>query len=196
MKKSILFFVTVLSLMFTACQKEGPAGPEGPPGAPGTPGTPGTPGNPGNPGPPGEKGPKGDPGPIGIDGNANVTQYTFAGNNFSTTTFKNFNVPVRKDSAERSSWFLYLVNSANNTYPMPGFGTSGASDYRAYFTPSATQTIYTVNKVSGGGENYVSVRILRIYANTVVSGRQSAELPNIDFDDYYAVCKYYGLNPH
>lgn len=40
MKKSILFFATVLSLMFTACQKEGPAGPVGDPGPPGEPGIP------------------------------------------------------------------------------------------------------------------------------------------------------------
>ncbi len=52
MKKSILFFATVSSLMFTFCQKEDPTGPVGTPGNPGVPGLPGVPGVPGPPGEP------------------------------------------------------------------------------------------------------------------------------------------------
>lgn len=190
MKKIFLCsaLATMIAIGFTSCQKEGPQGPAG------TNGTNGTNGNDGPVGPIGPVGPRGLEGPRGIDGNANVARYTYGSHNFATTTTRTLSAPISKDSSDRSAWFVYLVNPSNFVYQLPGFGTGGDSDYRTYSLAGTSSTTFTISKVSGSGESYSSIRIIRIYANVLISGRQSSELPDIDFNDYYAVCKHYGLS--
>ncbi|WP_207514896.1 hypothetical protein [Longitalea luteola] len=176
MKKTLTFacssLVAVL-LIFSACKKgdEGPAGPAGPAGP---------------------QGPAGAQGPQGIAGNANVTQYTYGAHNFATSAIAALTVTTTADTMNRSAWFVYLVRSSGNIYPIPGFGLNGTSDYRVYWSHFSNKANFTISKVSGAGEEYTNIRIIRIYANTATAGGRIG-LPAIDFTDYYAVCKYYNL---
>lgn len=158
--------VLMTLLVITSCKKgdQGPAGPEGPAG------------------------------PQGVAGNANVTQYTYGAHNFATTATASLQVTTTADTMNRSAWFVYLVRASGNVYPIPGFGLNGISDYRVYWNHSSGKVNFNINKVSGAGEEYANIRIIRIYANTVTAGgRIAAQLPDIDFKDYYAVCRYYNL---
>lgn len=167
--------------MFTlgSCTKEGPAGPEGPAGQQGV---------------KGDKGDKGDRGPQGIDGNANAVRYTFSGHDFSTSVRKELYISIPKDSSERSAWFAYLFR-VGFIYPVPGWGMGGFSSYRCwYYITSSSQTEFAIERQTGPGEAYTEIRLIRIYANRLINGKRSSFLPDIDFKDYYAVCKYYGLS--
>ena len=164
-----------LFISLPSCKKgdAGPAGPAGPAGA---------------------QGPAGPQGPIGIAGNANVTQYTFPGNDFSATASETLQIATTADTVSRSVFYVYLFRSQNGlTYPIPGYAYGGFSDYRTYWSFTSKANIF-INKVSGPGEDYASIRVIRIYASNVMNGAKSLEpQPEIDFKDYYAVCKYYNL---
>jgi hypothetical protein len=181
--KKILYVPTAV-LMFVlviiSCKKgdQGPAGPAGQAGAAGATGATGA---------------TGAQGPQGVAGNANVTQYTFAGQNFAINGTAILQVSTSADTMNRSAWFVYLVRPSGNVYPIPGFGVNGSSDYRLYWSFVSGKVNFSIGKISGPGEEY-SIRIIRIYANTVTTGgRMATQLPDIDFNDYYAVCKYYDL---
>ncbi len=173
MKQSkMLVAVIVLILAIISCKK-GDTGPEGPQGP---------------------QGQQGVQGPQGIAGNANVTQYTYGAHNFSTTSIASLLVTTTADTMNRSSWHVYLVRAGGNVYPIPGFGLNGTSDYRLYWMHSGTKAQFVITRFSGTGEEYASIRIIRIYATqTRPGGRAENPLPDIDFKDYYAVCRYYGL---
>ncbi|QEH41214.1 collagen-like protein [Chitinophaga sp. XS-30] len=174
----LIAIVAVLSLPIHGCKK-------------GDPGPQGLQGEQGDPGPQGAQGAQG---PQGIAGNANVTQYTYGAHNFATTASATLQVTTTADTMNRSAWHVYLVRASGNVYPIPGFGLNGSSDYRLYWSHSGGKVNFSINKVSGPGEEYASMRIIRIYANqTAAGGRASNPLPDIDFNDYYAVCRYYGL---
>jgi hypothetical protein len=143
---------------------------------------------------------KGDTGPAGsagIAGNANVTQYTFGTTDLSAQITKQLNISTTEDSMNRSAWFVYLIHSNALVYPLPGFGINGSSEYRAYWgfgQPTANKVNLSISRISGAGEQYVAIKVIRIYANTVSpGGRMSNSLPDIDYNDYYAVCNYYHL---
>lgn len=180
--------VAVMLVSCESCKKEGPIGPMGPAGVNGVDGAPGP------AGPSGPQGQQGPQGPKGIEGNANVAKYTYSGHDFSITVNKTLTAPISKDSSDRCVWLFYLVRPGNNVYQIPGFGLDAVSDYRAYYNAATSATTFYIKKVSGPGEAYNSIRIIRIYANTLISGRKSSQLPDIDFNDYNAVCKYYGLS--
>ena len=173
MKQLIVLFLSFSLLLSISSCKKGDAGPAGPPGP---------------------QGPAGVQGPIGIAGNANVTQYTFPGNDFSTNVSLNLGVTTSADTMNRSVFYIYLVRSTGLIYPIPGYGSSGASDYRAWWSFSTTKATITISKVSGPGEEYASIKVIRLYANNVLAGAKWLEpQPEIDFRDYYAVCDYYHL---
>ena len=73
---------------------------------------------------------KGDAGPAGIDGNANVTQYTFGAVNLSAG-FVNLMVTTTKDTMDNSTWLVYVYYAAlERWYSLPGQGVGGATVYR------------------------------------------------------------------
>jgi hypothetical protein len=171
MKKSILSTCVVLViLLLTGCKKgdTGPAGPAGPAGPTGS---------------------------QGAAGNANVIQYNFPGYNFTSAGFSSVNLQVTTtiDTMNRSAWLVYIVRASGNTYPVPGWGLSGDSEYRLLIYHSGGKANLTITKHSGPGEEYGSIRVIRLYSNSSIPGGRAAQLPNIDFNDYYAVCRYYNL---
>ncbi|MEO5563002.1 MAG: hypothetical protein ABIR18_06190 [Chitinophagaceae bacterium] len=172
MKHLIVLMMSIFVLISVSSCKKGDMGPAGSAGA---------------------QGPAGPQGPIGITGNANVTQYNFAGNDFATTSNLILQITTTADTINRSVLYAYLVRQNGLVYPMPGYGVGGLSDYRMYWSFSSKANIF-INKVSGAGDEYASIRVLRLYANNVLSaGRLLNPQPEIDFRDYYAVCKYYNL---
>ena len=146
----------------------------------------------GDNGPVGPAGPQGPQGPIGIAGNANVTQYTYGSYNFAATPNISLFVATTADTMNRSAWFVYMVGSAY-TYPIPGPGAANVSQYRLYWAFEGKVDFY-INKITGAGETYPAIKIIRIYANNnVTGGRVEDGLPAINFNDYKAVCNYYHL---
>ncbi len=145
-------------------------------------------------GPAGAQGPAGPQGPTGIAGNANVTQYTYAGNDFSSNPSLTLQLTTTADTMSRSVLYVYLVRASGGlVYPIPGFAYGGLSDYRTYWSFASKANIF-INKVSGAGEDYASIRVIRIYASNVMTGGKLLEPQSeIDFSDYYAVCNYYHL---
>jgi hypothetical protein len=168
-----LSIIVFFSIVIFSCKKGdvGPAGPAGP------------------------QGPQGPQGPVGVAGNANATQYTFGTTNFATTPTVVLQVTTTADTMNRSAWFVYLIRSGGNVYPIPGFGLNGTSDYRVYWSYAGGKANFTITRVSGAGEEYATIRVIRIYVNTLMTGGRFANpyLPEIDFTDYYAVRNYYGF---
>jgi hypothetical protein len=179
---SSLLIIALCVILFTACQKEGPAGPAGPAGVQGTQGPQGT---------------QGAVGPQGISGNANVTQYTYDNSfDFSSNLDFNLQVSTTADTMNRSLWFVYLKYNGGFEYyyPLPGLGYNGSSYYRStfYFNAGFNKVIHNITRVNGSGEIYSGVRIIRVYANNTTTGGRAA-LPAINFSDYAAVKNYYKL---
>lgn len=141
-----------------------------------------------------KKGDTGPEGPAGVAGNANVTQYTFPAHNFATAASAFLDVTTTADTMNQSAWFVYLVRSGGNVYPIPGFGLNGTSEYRLFWAHNTIKVNFSVSRISGPGEEYASIRIIRIYATNNVSGGRVAVDPDApDPNDYYAMCRYYGL---
>jgi hypothetical protein len=176
MKQRLIYtLIALTTLLMTACKKgdDGPAGPAGP------------------------DGPAGPAGPQGAAGNANVVQYNFPGYNFISAGFSSVNLQITTtlDTMNRSAYLIYLVRASGNTYPLPGWGLSGDSEYRVLIYHSGGKANLTITKHSGPGEEYGSIRVIRIYSNATATGGRSAN-PEVDTNDYAAVCRYYGLTPY
>jgi hypothetical protein len=139
-------------------------------------------------GPPGRPGPVGPIGAEGAVGNANVIQYNFNGYNFTSAGFSSINLQVTTtaDTMNRSAWNVYLVRASGNVYPVPGWGLSGDSEYRVLIYYSGGKANITITKDRGPGEDYANIRVIRIYANTVVPGERPKPSPGVDPGDYEA----------
>jgi hypothetical protein len=177
----------------------GSTGPQGATGPTGPQGATGPIGPQGATGPTGPQGATGPIGPQGIAGNANVTQYTY-NNTFDFTANLDFNLQVSTtlDTMNRSLWFVYLKFNGvfEYYYSLPGFGYNGSTNYRNtfYYNAGAIKVIHNITLLTGPGEVYSGIKIIRIYANTVTTGgRISTPLPNIDFKKYEEVQRYYNL---
>jgi hypothetical protein len=145
-------------------------------------------------GPAGPAGATGAAGPQGPAGNANVVQYNYAGYNFTSAGFSSVNLQITStaDTMNQSAYLIYLVRASGNVYPIPGWGLSGDSEYRVLIYYSGGKVNLTITKDSGPGEEYASIRVIRIYSNTTRTGGRAAN-PDVDVNDYAAVCRYYGL---
>ncbi len=179
---SNFLIISLCVVLFTSCQKEGPAGPAGVQGTQGTQGT---------------QGIQGAVGPQGISGNANVTQYTYDNSfDFSSNLDFNLQVSTTLDTMNRSLWFVYLKYNGGFEYyySLPGLGYNGSSYYRNtfYFNTSANKVIHNITRVNGSGEVYTGIKIIRVYANNNTTGGRQL-LPPINFLQYETVRDYYNL---
>lgn len=169
--KSVFYscLIVGLALVLTNCSKEGPEGPKG------------------------DAGPQGVAGPQGEVGNANVTQYNFGSHNFATSSPKNLYIPMSAADMDRSTFLVFILRESGNVYPIPGKGVNGTSTYRFFYFHSESNAVFSITRDSGAGEEYSSIRIVRIHAANVVNGRKLSNHPPVDFNNYYEVCAYYGL---
>jgi len=191
--KSISRLLTVFAILamvsVVSCKKgdTGPAGPAGPQGPQGTQGTVGL---------------------AGKDGNANVMEYFFLPAEGDSIDFApnsgiyvNFQLP--NDTLTLSAWFMYMYKFPL-WYAIPGHGAGNATSYSfSYgyldFATPVDSAYFFIDKVSGPGEAYDAIKLVRILTNdlqTDGTGRSSGNrrgLPNIDFSNYEEVKKYYHL---
>ena len=191
--------ITIATVSIVSCKKgdTGPAGPAGPAGAQGP------------------QGVQGLAGPTGQNGNANVMQYIFAPLNPDTTFagIKNFTKPsadsayvgllvtVLNDTADKAAWFTYLYRGGV-WYAVPGAGKGDSSTYSfSYgyidYTLPLDSCAFFIDRVTGKGEVYDAIRIVRILISGTATGSTNGGkypgLPNIDFNNYLEVKKYYNL---
>ncbi len=144
---------------------------------------------------------KGDTGAAGKDGNANVVQYNFGSHDFTQPPVTDaLVVNVKADTANRSQWFVYMYHpNVGRWYFLPGPGIFDLSQYSVNLEVRDEQTILYIIKVSGSGEIYSKIRMIRIYANSDLPGGRTGRsnmnngLPNINFSDYETVRAYYHL---
>lgn len=166
----IIFMSMLLTAAIVSCKKEGPQGPAGVAGP---------------------------IGPQGIAANANVTQYTFGTVDLENNANIDLSVNTTADTMNRSLWLVYISYTGGNEYfyAMPGFGYNAATYYRNsfYFSNSLNKVVHSITKVTGNGEVYTGAKIIRVYANTVVSPSGRMMVPPVDITDYNKVKEYYGL---
>src|SRR5450432_613570 len=184
----IITLLAVASFFLTMCKK-GDAGPAGPAGATGATGAAGAAGA------TGATGATGPQGPTGISGNANSTEYFYQGIfNFATENQIQLPLTTTLDTMNQSAWFVYL-NFNNFYYPIPGPGANPTSSYRVFWGFVSSTVQFNIILSAGTGESYASISIIRIYlGHTTTGGRIENNLPDIDFNNYHAVCRYYHLN--
>jgi len=181
-KTLIRWTLLLLTLVFISCQKEesepGPQGPAGPIGPQGLQGL---------------QGATGPQGPIGMSGNANVMQYNYGSQNFALG-YKILQVVTTLDTMERCAWFVYLYyQPLARWYQIPGFAYNAATNYRLSMGHVSGKVHIYIDR-EGPGETYTKAKVIRVYANNIITGgRVSNQLPDIDFSDYEAVKKYYNL---
>lgn len=188
MKTIKFLLVAVLTTAFLA-SCEGPEGPEGPQGLKGDPGTPGA------------TGPEGPEGPEGVMGNANVVLYEYGSLTFtSTATYLMTNISQgRVDSSIILSYCNPETEAETAWYPVPGAGSGGTYVTRNYWyqtsvdpsnytmtvrTHTWTGTLHTTSKT------WRKFRIFVVLASAIETVGAKSEL---DLDDYYSVCKYFGI---
>ena len=177
--KRVLYgiFSLIILLVLTNCEGDegqpGPAGPQGPQGLQGI---------------------EGPQGPIGVDGNANVRQYTFGAFDFSTGGFAQLTVSTTLDTMNRSAWHTYLLYAPiNRWYLVPGLGPGGTTNYRISMGHFGGKVNIYIDK-AGTGESFSEIRVVRVYANSVMPGGREEQFPDINFENYEEVRQYYGLD--
>lgn len=146
---------------------------------------------------------EGDPGPKGEDGkngNPEVTAYDFGP---QTINGGALNLTYNMTQSKMDSSFLLVYYNpeaelASAWYAMPGLGSGAQYDtrYLTYAGAQAGQYVLAVRLMALNGTAYgssVKFRKLRMFvvpAVKIVNARQAAP---VDFNDYHAVVKYYGI---
>jgi hypothetical protein len=81
---------------------------------------------------------------------------------FAVTGSTTLTVPLPPAQFFAGAWQVYLVRASGNVYPIPGPGLNGTSTYRVFAFNSGSQTSITVSRASGSGEEYQSIRVVRV----------------------------------
>jgi hypothetical protein len=134
----------------------------------------------------GPQGEKGDP------GESNVRLYTFPGHDYGSSASYYVSIPEIGPQVDAHLFFVYLVDtSVDVKYPIPGQGISGNSTYRVWWLRIGSTVSVRTQRSAGPGENYGQVRVITIPITQTPGGRLNA--PEVDFDNYDEVVRYYGL---
>lgn len=201
MKNFYLIFL-FLSALFTISSCEGPEGPQGPAGQQGPPGT------------QGEQGLQGEQGPVGpqgVTGNANVVLYEYGSTTF--TSLVSYLIPDM--TVEKMDTTLVVGYFNPNDYDedvwisLPGIVAINGTNYiivnyLASYDAETYSMILTTLNVDGSlnttSKTWRKFRIFVIPASTVVPEGRVADIQadpgyaGIDFNDYEAVCDYFGFS--
>jgi len=144
-------------------------------------------------------GPAGANGTNGTNGNANVKVFYF-GKDSITTSRTSFNLSLSVSSVtpnmmDSSAFLVYHLVSNGAWYTAPGLGYSAYYQSRIY-TYSSTRSIYMeVYNPDGTAYTGSQVNILKFKIVVIPSSdyKGSRKKP-VDFNDYNATMKYYGLS--
>jgi len=108
---------------------------------------------------------------------------------------------VLNDTADVSAWFTYLYKGGF-WFAVPGAGIGDSSTYSFSYgyvdvTTPLDSAAFFIDRVTGKGEVYDAIRIVRILISGTATGSTRGGkipgLPNIDFNNYLEVKKYYNL---
>lgn len=177
--------------LFASC--EGPEGPEGPQGPKGDTGAAGA---------AGLTGPQGPAGPQGVAGNANVVLYEYGPVTFTASvSYLMTNITQgRVDSSIMLSYYNPAGDDATAWYAVPGAGSAGTYVTRNFWWQTATDpSTYTMTvrthtwtgALNTTSKTFNKFRIFVVLASSIQTvGAKSEEL---NLDDYYSVCKYFGI---
>lgn len=192
LKSKGLIFVMSIFMMVSCGLFEGPEGPQGEQGPIGEQGPQGNPGPAGAPGPAGQVGATGPKGDKGDPGESNVRLYKFPGHNYASSANYFVDIPGIGPQVDAYLFFVYIVDtSVAVTYPIPGPGISANSTYRVWWLRIGTNVSLRTQRIAGPGEMYGEMRVITIPITQMPGGKLT--LPDIDFDNYDEVVRYYGL---
>ncbi len=190
--KYVLFFLVIVG--FVSCKGEiGPIGPDGTDGTNGIDGT---------------------------DGNANVQTFVFNNPIWSTTnSYLQLIIPDLGTNIANGDAILGYVDidaEGGNIYAVPGavITNNGTKNYNINYYPSSDK-YYIVSFDPDGartitadlpGIAWVKVIIIESTNTTIIEGNGKSVSPQqtvfdeleaaeVDVNDYFAVCDYYGINP-
>lgn len=137
-------------------------------------------------------------GPAGKDGNTNVKVYLFAGANLTSGLFYiTNNIPIRF-SAVDSSVVLAYHKSGGFWFPTPGLGYGPSYmtrvRYNSTMYPDSTEVLTSIHDpdgstYSGSGESIEKVKYVVAPASAVFGKKET-----VDYSDYKATMKYFGLS--
>lgn len=193
-KKTVAILLCATLFITFSCSKEGPPGPAGPQGEQGTAGPQGAAGQRGAAGPQGPAGPRGATGPAGAQGprgpagTANVIYSQWLSVDlksgiYAGVYYAKINAPKLTQSILDKGIAKVYVRSGSKVYEIPnpffnGFYFSLSVGYLEFFSPADWDS------ASGYTFRYVLV------PGGAVAG---TKLPEINYRDYQAVCRYYGI---
>lgn len=137
-------------------------------------------------------------GPAGKDGNTNVKVYLFAGANLTSGLFYiTNNIPIRF-SAVDSSLVLAYHKSGGYWFSTPGLGFGpyymARVRYNSTMYPDSTEVFTSIHDAdgstySGSGETIEKVKYVVAPASAVFGKKET-----VDYTDYKATMKYFGLS--
>lgn len=134
----------------------------------------------------------------GADGNANVTRYIFPGHDFSVRLAILTIELANEAEMVESSWNIYLKDSANRIYHIPGFGGLGDTEYWVYHGWDSAEARFRIIVADGPGEGYEQIEIVCIEASNTEDRTKWADdniIPDhLDVSNYEEVAEYYGFD--
>lgn len=189
MKTLLTFLMAALLLTFSACQgDEGPMGPQGPQGATGA---------------QGPQGPAGQDGQDGQNGTAqiyrrNLTAYSSDWYSAGTSGSQGYRYQVEFSAPEITSSvysggvvLMYYDNGNGYIFSLPQ--TIYYSSYSATYTFGYINGLVSVQRYDS--DLYTIAPSYTWSFKLVVIPGTGKMAPPVDLNDYYAVCKYYGIEP-
>jgi len=205
-------FVLFLGLAISSCS--GDDGADGADGATGSVGATGTNGTDGADGTDGSDGSDGTDGLDGVDGNANVQTYFYDNPAWGGGSGMDIDMTgiLTTEVVENDVILSYIKNTGSTeVYAIPGWVWIGTG-YRQYAAFVNAIPIFRIVSLELNGSftsnaNLVDadwVKIIIIESTNTTTGRvanpqqavyNELEMANVDVNDYYAVCAYYGINP-
>ena len=144
----------------------------------------------------GATGPAGANGTNGTNGNANVKAFYFGKDSIETThTNFSFTLPssVTSNMLDSSAVLVYH-QSSGFWYASPGLGWSALYQTRVY-SYNPTKNIY-ISVLNPDGTSYSGSKVIITKFKVVVipsSDYKGSRIKPVDFNDYNATMKYYGL---
>lgn len=143
----------------------------------------------------GDAGPAGASGTNGTNGNANVKAFYFGKDSIeSTHTVLNFSLPTSVTSNMMdSSAVLVYYSTSGLWFPAPGFGLNAAYQTRIYFSGN----LVILKALDPDGTTYSGTKYIFDKSKVIVipsSDYKGSRKKPVDFNNYEATMKYYGLS--
>lgn len=104
-------------------------------------------------------------------------RYMFEGTDFFDTSLISYEIEgVTEQEMRDSTWFAYLVTDNGYYYSLSGSGSGGYSNYRWFYYWNGSAVVFSVVKVSGPGEEYSEIHVVRLLPGSVLDSRAAYNL--------------------